>query len=61
MILNPPTDRIFQSATAVMILDVYATSVSVVQLPLHSCWGNSRYMHLGNIDNNLSSAFEYVF
>jgi len=59
MIINPQTDRIFQSAMSVVIVDAYVNSVSVVLLPLHGCWGNTT--HLDNISDGVSTAFEYVY
>jgi len=59
MMINPPTDRIFQSAMSVVVVDGYVNSFSGVLLPLHGCWGNST--HLSNINNGLSTAFEYVY
>ena len=56
IILNPPTDHIFQSVISVMIFDTYIQSVSGVLLPFHGCWGNPT--HLSNIDNGVSTAFE---
>ena len=56
---NPPTDRDFQTAMAVMIAEVYVDSVSGVLYPLHGCWLDS--LHLYNIQNILSCAFQYVF
>jgi len=58
-ILNPPTGHIFQSAISVMIVAIYVRSVSGEVLPLHGCWMNP--MHLLNIYNRVSSAFQYVF
>jgi len=59
IMLNPPTDHIFQSAMSVMIFDAYVQSVSGVLLPLHGCWQNETYSD--NIDNRVGSAFQYVF
>ena len=59
MILNPPTDNIFQISLSLMIIDVYVNSFSGVKFPLHGCWlGPS---HLYNVQSSLDSAFEYVF
>jgi len=57
MILDPQADHIFQ--TFVMIIDIYVSLVSRVQLPLHGCWENA--MHLTDIENKVNSAFQYVF
>jgi len=56
---NPPTDRIFQTAMSVIILDVYLESFSGALIPLHGCWLN--VTHILNIYNSLGSAFAYVF
>jgi len=62
MILNPPTDCIFQSAISTVIVDVYLESVSGMQAPLHGCWIiATNAMHLGDIGNKVNSAFQYVF
>ena len=52
IILNLPTDHIFQSAMSVLIVDVYLQSVSGVLVPLHSCWVNPT--HLYNIQHSLN-------
>jgi len=44
---------------SVMIVEVYIESVSGMQVPLHGCWTNAT--HLGDIDNKVDSAFQYVF
>jgi len=59
MILNLPTDHVFQSAMSVLIIDVYLQSVSGALVPLHSCWVNPT--HLYNTQHSLNSAFAYVF
>ena len=59
IMLNPPTDHIFQSAMSMMIFDAYVQSVSRMLLPLHGCWQNETYSD--NIDNHVGSAFQYVF
>ena len=59
MILNPPTDCIFQSRMSVTIFDTYVESVAGVPVPLHGCWTNET--HLDVIWNSLNTAFEYVF
>jgi len=56
--LNPPTDRIFQTAMSVIILDVYLESFSGALLPLHGCWLN--ITHILSIYNSLGSGFAYV-
>jgi len=58
-ILEPPTDRIFQTVMAATILSVYLNSVYGVPVPLHGCWTNPT--HLDNLYNRAASAFEYVF
>ena len=58
-ILDPPTDRIFQSAMSALIVDIYVISVSAVLLPLHGCWESTT--HLDYIYHSVNSAFLYVF
>ena len=58
-ILNPPTNHIFKAAMSIVIVDVYVMSVSGMLIPLHGCWMNPT--HLIDIDNNVDSAFRYVF
>jgi len=58
-ILNPPTDRIFQTLMSVTIVGTYNSSISRVPGPRHGFWGNTT--HLDNIYNKVGSASEYVF
>jgi len=44
IILNPPTEHIFQSAISVVIFGIYVESVFGPLLPVHDCWMNETHL-----------------